>query len=197
LLALDIKWKGFQGARGRFARGTEALLKGQRSVVLETAKLYAQHARMLAPRGKYYNREGNEIEPGHERLHKSIRVGPAKTLATRKGGIGGTQISVEMAPHGKFTLVKSAPHDIPKPRPGKPLSFFWFDGPPGAQKWATGPIMGHGFAVYLPQGVSHPGYTPPDPNWSEIAWKQTEGVMWQRLKQVGHEWRSSVTLGGA
>ena len=194
MLALDIKWKGFQGARGRFAKGTEALLKGQRSVVLETARLYAQHARVLSPRGKYYNREGNEIEPGHERLHKSIRVGPAKTLATRKGGIGGTQISVEMAPHGKFTLVPTKSHAI-FGRTGA-LAFFWVNAPPDVSIWARGPIMGHGHWVVLP-GVIHPGYTPPDPNWSEIAWKQTEDVMWQRLKRVGHEWRSSVTLGGA
>ena len=198
MLALDIKWKGFRGARGKFAAGTKELQKGQRRVVRNTAKLYAQHARRLAPRGKYFDLEGNPTEPDHERLHKSIRVGRSKTLATKAGSIGGTQISVEMASHGQFTLRPTKPHDIPQPRGSKALSFFWFGGPPSAQRWATGPIMGHGFAVYLPQGVSHPGYTPPEVNWSGVAWwSYTEPVMWNDLKRIGQEWRSSITLAGA
>jgi len=197
LLALDIKWKGFWDAKRRFAAGTKELQKGQRRVVRRTAKLYAEHARKVAPRGKYFDLEGNPTEPDHDRLYKSIRVGRSKTLETKQGGIGGTQISVEMASHGRWTLEKSSPHDIPKPRGDKALSFFWFGGPPDAQRWATGPIMGHGFAVYLPQGVSHPGYAPDDPHWSAVAWMRTRDVMWNDLKRIGQEWRSSITLAGA
>jgi len=194
LLALDIEWKGFWGAGHRFARGTERLVSEQRSVVRQAAHLFEQNARALAPQGKYYDREGNPTEPDHERLYKSIRTQPAKTLPTRAGGIGGTQISVEMAPHGKFTLAPTKPHAI-FGRKGA-LAFFWAGAPPDVQAWARGPIMGHGHWVVLP-GVIHPGYTPPSPNWAEQAWQPVGAAMWQELKRVGHEWVSSVTLGGA
>jgi len=184
MIALELNLRGFWDFQRQFAKGTEDLLAAQREVAIAVAHDYVKAAIRWAPVGEYYNLKGFPMEPKHPRLRESIRLKEISTLPTATGGIAGTQATITMAEHGKFTTHPVKPHWI-TPRNKPRLQFFWVDAPPDIMAKFKGQ-PGHGAAVTL-NAVYHPGYNPSF-NWAEKAGDDVWPGVHEKMDKVAHTW---------
>ena len=190
MIALEVTWHGLKGLRGAFEKALEKLRHTHEQNARIIINLYAEAAKRWAPRGEYFDRYGSPMEPKHERLWKSIRVGSVTTLPGKLGIPGGIKATVQMAPFGEFTLRPVAPHLI-LPSNRQALAFFWKDAPEEVKiRWGR-PATATGAFVILPQGVLHPGYTPPY-RWDQKAWEEIAPWVSEMLGKSIEEWGATI-----